>query len=82
MITAGVIGGSVGSISGQVFSLQGLLFGSFFWAFFAGVRLLLGASLFWISLRCRPLPPMAQGRSRYRPTGGNVQCALRRAIRP
>lgn len=31
MITAGVIGGGVGSISGQVFSLRGLLFGSFFW---------------------------------------------------
>ena len=30
MITAGVIGGGVGSISGQVFSLQGLFFG-FFW---------------------------------------------------
>lgn len=41
MITAGVIGGGVGSISGQVFSLRGLLFGSFL-AFVAGVRLLLG----------------------------------------
>lgn len=45
MITAGVIGGGVGSISGQVFSLQGLLFGSFFWAFVVGVRLSLGGRL-------------------------------------
>ena len=41
MITAGVIGGGVGSISERVFSLQGLLFGSFF-GFFCGCSAFVG----------------------------------------
>ena len=41
MITAGVIGGGVGFISGQVFSLQGPLLGSFF-GFFCGCSAFVG----------------------------------------